>query len=222
MIRLSVLLFTLAGPAGADGLDLSDAERAAFGREVRAAILADPGPIDRALNPPPPDLYSENVAADHARLSDNADLFLTSKRGFGSDDPRLTIVFFETYPCANCAAAWADLETLLRSYPDIRVEPRFSEDSGAAQLLLSILDHKGVAAYRAARAALLQATTDDALAEAIEDGGWPQDRMLRPAPRVEGAAFQALELQEAPAYVFPGMMLQGAMPPIVLEKYLAE
>lgn len=36
------------------------------------------------------------------------------------------------------------------------------------------------------------------------------------------ALAEALELETAPAYVFPDMMLQGHIPPIVLERYLSE
>lgn len=38
-----------------------------------------------------------------------------------------------------------------------------------------------------------------------------------------GAALaEALELREAPSYVLPAMMIQGQMPPVVLERYLTQ
>lgn len=212
----------LSGAAQAEGLDLSPSDRLAFGQEVRAAILADPSPIEHALTPPPPDLYAEAVAADKQRLEENAALFAPTPRGFGAEDPRVTIVFYESYPCAECATAWADLELLLAHHPDLRVEPRFAEESAAAQLLLSLLDREGAERYREVRATLMAATTEAELADLMAKGGWIQDRMLRPAPRQDAAAFTALELDSTPSYVLPGMMLQGAMPAIVLEKYLAE
>ena len=223
-MRPALLLLALlcAAPARSEGLDLTQAERAAFRAEVRAAILADPEPIERALTPPAADLYSENVAEDRARLEANMTLFDRTERGFGAENPRLTLVFFESYPCADCAAAWAELEALMARHDDIRVEPRFAAESGVAQLLLSLLDREGAEAYRAARAKLMAATTGEELARVLDEGRWIQDRMLRPAPRLEAEAFQALELESAPALVLPDMMLQGSIPAIVLEKYVAE
>lgn len=222
MIRPVVLSLALTGPALAEGLDLTNEERQAFRAEVRAAILADPEPVALALNPSPPALYSDEVAADKARLADHADLFVHTDRGVGAEKPRLTIVFFESYPCMDCAAAWAEAEALLDRHPDVRIEPRFASDSGVAQLLLSVLEHEGMAAYRAARAVLSQAKTQPELEARLSEGHWRQDRMLRPRPAQEAAAFRALELEMAPSFVFPGLMLQGAMPLIVLEKYVAE
>lgn len=221
MLRPAILLALLGGGAvQAEGLSLTADERAAFHREVRAAILADPGPVAQALTPPAPDLYSDEAAEDRARLTQNASLFGMTDRGYGAENPRLTLVFYEDYPCADCAAAWAEVEVLLARHPDLRVEPRFAADSGAAQLLLSVLDHQGIAAYRTARAALLAAPTEEALQQAMAQGGWAQDRMLRPQPRQEAEVFTSLELDTVPSSVLPDMMLRGALPAIVLEKYV--
>lgn len=224
MIRPAVLLALLVwgSAAGARGLDLTDAERAVFGAEVRAAILSFPEVVDRVVNPPAPSLYADAVEADLNRISEDPTLFGPTPRGIGAETPRLTIVFFEDFPCTGCAAAWADLRTLVSGHPDIRVEPRFARESGAAQLLLSLLAHQGPAVYAEAHERLLGAETEDDLQAVLRDGKWAQDRMLRAEPAADAAAFQRLELQEAPAYVFPDKMLQGAMPLIVLEKYVAE
>lgn len=221
MIRPVVLLLFLfvAGTVQAEGLNLTDAERDVFRKELRDAILADPGPVAQALAGP--SLYAEAVAQDKERLSEQADLFASTARGYGADAPRLTIVFFETYPCADCAAAWTEVEALLARHPDIRVEPRFAAPSGPAQLLLSVLEHQGPERYRQARQQLMAARTDEDLKAVFSDRAWVQDRMFRPAPMAEAAAFQALDLQSAPAFVFPDLMLQGTIPAIVLEKYIA-
>lgn len=224
MIRPLVLLSALlAGEvAAAEGLGLTEAERRAFGDEVRAAILADPSPVEAALFPPVPDLYAEEVAADQARLAARAELFAPTDRGYGAASLRLTIVFFETYPCADCGTAWAELEALMARYPDIRVEPRFAERGIVPNILLSLLEREGVSSYRAARAQLLQARTETELARVLTEGLWIHDRKLRRQPADEEQVFAELEFETAPAYVLPGMMLQGAMPLIVLEKYVSE
>ena len=223
-MRWPAILAVAAFPAAAEtaGLDMAREERAAFGQEVRAAVLSDLTPIDRALNPPPIDLYGQNREADLKRLEDSEAVFAPTPRGIGADDPRLTILFFESFPCTDCSAAWADLEALIAAHPDVRVEPRFAEAGGPAQLLLSLLDHQGPATYHAARMALhaLPDTTPDSLAALSGDKGWVQDRMLRLAPRREAEAFARLDLDTTPSYVFPDMMLRGSIPLIVLEKYV--
>ncbi|MGI3167821.1 hypothetical protein ACRARG_01630 [Pseudooceanicola sp. C21-150M6] len=220
MIRSSALLLLLTAPASAEGLELTDRERVAFGQEVRAAVLSAPEVVEQALNPPPATEFEAARDADLDRLEAAEALFQPSARGIGAAEPRLTIVFFESFPCAGCGAAWADLEALVAAYPDIRVEPRFAEDSGAAQVLLSLLAHQGGEAYAAAHRTLLAAETPEALEAALREGGWPSDRMLRPEPGQEAAMFRTLELDTAPSYVLPGLMLRGAMPRVVLEKYL--
>jgi len=222
VIRALLPALLLAGPVAAAGLDLNEDQRAAFRQEVRAALLADPGPVARALDIEAPDLYAEEAQQDLDRIDDLATLFAPTPRGIGSETPRLTIVFFETYPCAACDMAWAELEALVARHPDLRVEPRFAESSGAAQLLLSLLDHQGAGAYHAARAEMLAAGDEEGLRALLETRGWVQDRMLRPAPQAEAEAFRRLEFTETPAYVFPRMMLQGAIPGVVLEKYVTD
>lgn len=223
MIRPAVLLLASLLPSTtvAEGLNLTAQERVAFESEMRDALLAN-GQILSDIVTRPPDLYSENVEADRQRLADNAALFAATDRGYGAETPRLTVLFFEDYPCADCKDAWQDLVALADAYPDIRIEPRFAANSGPAQLLLSILDRQGADAYREVRDTLLQAKTEEALEAALAKGAWIQDKMMRPAPQIEAEAFRTLEFDTVPAYVFPDMMLQGAMPSIVLRKYLAD
>lgn len=66
-----------------------------------------------------------------------------------------------------------------------------------------------------------------ACAQAVEDLRALQARLdLRVTlHRMDGAGADlavALELREAPSYVLPAMMIQGQMPPVVLEQYLTQ
>ena len=219
LFRTWVLAALVAGSAQAEGLDLSAADRAAFDAEVRAALLADPTPVIAALRPEAAQ-FSEEAAADRALLDQLAPLFQPTERGIGSDSPRITLVVFDRFPCPDCARSWQDLTRLVQDIPDLRVEPRFAEATGPAQLLLSLLDREGPDAYHAARLKLLAAPDEDAMAQVLTENRWIQDRMLRPAPEMEAQAFAALDLDVAPSYVLPGLILRGAMPAIVLEKHL--
>ena len=70
MIRALLPALLLAGPVAAAGLDLNEDQRAAFRQEVRAALLADPGPVARALDIEAPDLYAEEAQQDLDRIDD--------------------------------------------------------------------------------------------------------------------------------------------------------
>lgn len=214
----TIVLITWAGIARAGGLDLPPDQRAAFGAEVRATLLAHPDIVVRALNGDTG--YAAAAQADRDLLADQGALFAPTPLGIGADAPRLTILFYEDYPCADCASAWAELVALAQRHPDIRIEPRFARDSGTAQLLLSLLDRQGAGAYHAARAQLMAARDAAGLAQIIAAQGWVQDRMFRKAPGTEAAAFDRMQLDMAPAYVLPDMMLRGALPGFVLEKYI--
>ncbi len=73
----SALSVPALGAAGT-GLPLTEPERQAFRTELRAALLADPSPIEAALNPPPIDLYADDKAADLALIeAHGAALFST-------------------------------------------------------------------------------------------------------------------------------------------------
>jgi len=216
------ILFALPLAALAEGLDLTEAERATFGTEVRATLLAHPEIVDNALNPAAPDVYGDAARADKARLVADMSIYETTARGIGADDPRVTLLFFEDYPCNDCAAAWAEAKALVTDISDIRIEPRFARDSGVAQLLLSKLDREGAEAYHQARDLLMVASDQAGIDRVLDEQKWIQDRMLRPQPRAEADAFQRLELEMVPSYVLPDMMLQGSIPAVVLRKYVAE
>ncbi len=216
----SLILAALPMAGISAGFDMTDQERAAFRDEVRAALLIDPSPIENALTRRQPSLFATQVADDLALLRAEAALFEPTSRGIGSDTPRITILFFETFPCAACGAAWDDLVKLSNQNPDIRIEPRFAQDGGAAQLLLSLLTHQDVGTYHDARRALYGMATPLSYPDIAGSQGWFQDRMLRPAPQIEAAAFKRLGLDTSPSYVFPDMMVRGAIPLIALEKYI--
>lgn len=203
-------------------MGLSPKEKISFGSEVRNTLLANPEIVDNALNPPAPDIYADAAKADLVKLAQEKALFSATPRGIGAKDPTLTIVFFESYPCVDCGPAWADLEHLAKKFPQLRIEPRFANESGAAQLLLSILDRQGPAAYHDARKVLFTARDRSELDAIVQDRHWVQDRMYRRQPSLESASYNRFELTRTPSYVLPHMMFQGPMPTILLEKYVKE
>lgn len=98
-LALSVPALGVAGP----GLPLTEPEREAFRAELRAALLADPSPIEAALNPPPIDLYADDKAADLALIEAHGEAL------FGTWPAPNRIAFFTKDGCEDCMKAETEL-----------------------------------------------------------------------------------------------------------------
>ena len=158
MMRLLACGLLLPFAAQAEGLDLSATERAAFRAELRAAILAEPEVVAKALERPNPvqSAFRQNVADDLLLIDSQRTAIL------GDAD----VALFVRRDCTECARAVQELTTL-------------SKTTGATFILHDI----GTA---------------------------------------EGAKLaETLEIDTAPFYVLPKMMLRGHIPQVVLQKYLA-
>ncbi|MCB1334442.1 MAG: hypothetical protein KDK26_12510 [Roseivivax sp.] len=124
-------------PALAGGLDMTDAERAAFGAEVRALLRDEPMLVGRALTPDP---YAEEKAADHALLEGlAAALFDPARRGWGP--PGAPAMVALTAPgCTACAATEPELAALAAARGlrigllDITEEPALAAELGLDSL----------------------------------------------------------------------------------------
>ena len=168
-IRAALMAALFAQPAWAESLLATEADRTAFGAELRALLLDDLDIVDRAMNPPQvsaDDIYADDIAADLALIGgEAAQLFTTDAPRLGTGPVALAFV---TGPdCAECAAA--------------------------AEELTALLAERGIAAR-------------------IVDVAEPEDRAL----------LDRLGLDLWPSYVFPEMMVRGAMPAFVLARYLDE
>ena len=125
MIRKAAFLIWTAlqaGPSFADGPSLfSQEERAAFGQELRNALIADPEPVRRALNPPQPSIYQDDIDDDRARLQAAAGtLFDPTTTRIGSPEAEKVLALFLTPDCPDCDKAKADLVRLAETI-DLRI-----------------------------------------------------------------------------------------------------
>jgi len=160
MRGIVVVLAALPGAAIGGGLELTPADRAAFGAEVRALLLDEPEIVARALRGPDP--YAEEIASDLALIADHAGRLF---------DPGATHLLGDIGPVAMAVFAPPDSAT-------------------AAEL-------------------------DD----------FARDRGLRIAlhpPAQNAELMAALTLDTVPSYVFPRLMVRGAVPSAVLDRYLAQ
>lgn len=109
-LRLALASVLLAGNAGAqtDVLNMTDAERRAFGSEVRALLLDEPDIVGKAINPPSP-------AAQEIQQEIKDDLTLLARLApqilAGND-----VALFIGADCSSCARAVSELSALSKDY----------------------------------------------------------------------------------------------------------
>ncbi|MDF1854023.1 hypothetical protein [Pseudooceanicola sp.] len=211
MIRVAVCVLLLAPSAlAADGLDLSPGARAAFRAELRALLLEEPEILQRALaaQPPAPDIttaeiYADAAASDRARIAALAEpLFALTGFGFGADSPAEILTVFVSADCPDCLTALTELLTLTQTRPDLRVELRALDTTTATAGLMARLAAEGPARL---------------IAGADLTPGPP----ARTDVNYGADLATALELDIAPSYVLPDMLLRGWMPAQILPRYLA-
>lgn len=199
-MRALLLLAVLAGPGAA--MDLTEDSRRALGDEVRALLLDEPDIVTRALSAgQPPDsasIYAEEAQDDLDLIATYADmLFVPTGAGFGADTPRKVVTLFISAAVPESREALAGLIALTARDPGLRVELRAFDSSDETEALLDLMTAKGPNA-------MIQAPWGTAA----------------PGPLAE--LTQTLGLDMAPSYVTREMMVRGAMPSAVIERYLVD
>ncbi len=196
MIRAAICLTLAASPVAAEGLEMSPEARAAFGAEIRALLLDDPGivanALDRGRAPDAATIYAEEAASDKAMLSEEAEaLFAVTSTGFGAAEPETVLAIFVAADCPDCARAVEEAAAIAANRPRLRVELRAADSSAAT-------------AARVAELAKLAGAANP----------------VPPQNRGDADRFERLGLDAVPAYVLPDMMLRGWIPATVLGRYL--
>ncbi|MGI3165643.1 hypothetical protein [Pseudooceanicola sp. 200-1SW] len=207
---------------------------ALLAQEMRALLLAEPELIPqireearrRMAADAASDLAAE-IAGDRATIADLAPaLFAASPRGFGADRAMAQITLFTAARCADCAQAEAELRALAAEMPGLRVEIRSLSDSDADLAWRALETAQGPQAAAAFRAALLeppQAEPEALLrAQGIDPATLPVTETLRAELAAQAALFARLDLDTAPSYVMADRLIRGAMPGVVLRRYLSE
>jgi hypothetical protein len=234
----ALALLCIAGSgAAAGGLNLTAAERAAFGAEVRALLLDEPEIVERALLPAPADPFegfSDEAAADTALLADLAEALVADPADWAEGPADGTpLVAFLPASCADCAGLLSDLRALAARQGARLVVKDLSDPETAALFLTAVLSEIGPEGWVLARAALadLSDPADPAellrLAEAFE---WDAEAIGtamdsdETRERIDGvrALYDRLGFDMAPSYVAGGILVRGDVPPVVLERYLGE
>lgn len=227
----TALTLATALPGLADGLtDMTAAERAAFGAEVRAYLLENPEVLIEVMN----ELESREQAAaaerDKQVLAEKGDAIFNDPASWVGGNPEgdITVVEFLDYRCGYCRKAWQEVDDLVAQDGNIRFVikefPILGEQSVlSSRFAIAVLQLHGAEAYKAAHDGLLSLradTTPEALA------GLAQEMGLDPAPimeRMQSAEVtkvieenhrlaQSMEVTGTPTFVIGGTMVRGYVP----------
>lgn len=222
----------IAAPAAAfDVTAMTDAEREAFGTEVRAYLLAHPEVLIEVSQELDKVQAAKQAESDVALVEANAADIFEDGASFvgGNPDGDLTVVEFIDYKCGYCRKAHAEVAELIRSDGNIRYVvkefPILGEQSlVASRFAIATLRVAGPEAYAKVNAGFYESfrgdVTEDTLASFAADLG------LDPAPIL--AAMNEPEIEEiikanhllaermqisgTPTFVIGSQMLRGYVP----------
>ncbi|MFP4044676.1 MAG: hypothetical protein ACLFTP_08945 [Rhodosalinus sp.] len=231
----AALAVLLAFDSPAAALDLTEAEHAAFGAEVRALLLDEPEIVGRALSPAPS--YADEAAKDAALLDERAAELYRDPADFAEGPAGGTpLVAFLPPACETCPELLEELRALAQENGATRLIVKDFPDSPqadpqAARFLTAVLEELGPAYWKEARTALSglpDPSNPEALRRVSEVMGWPAEDLLArmAAPDTEARLVRMRGLAEAlgfdvfPSYVVGGTMIRGDVPPALLARYL--
>lgn len=231
----------LAAPAGATDLQaMTEADRAAFGAEVRAYLIENPEVLLEVMQV----LREREAAAEEAQdqqlLAANAEELFNDGISWvgGNPDGDITIVEFLDYRCGYCRKAHDEVAKLLAADGNIRWVvkefPILGPDSDrSAQLAIATLRKLGGDAYGRLHDVLMtfegpvnEKTLPIIAKRAGIDLGAVLDEMGSKAvqdhiKRIHAQA-RALRMTGTPAFVIGGTIVRGYVPADSLEIIVAE
>jgi len=239
----SLLALTLATSVHAADLDLdnmTDAQRDAFGAQVRAYLLENPQVIMEAVQVLEARQAEEQAQSDVDLVSANADEIFNDGYSWvgGNPDGDVTIVEFFDYRCGFCRRAHPEVQALLEADGNIRYVakelPILGENSVAsARFALAVREVAGDEAYKEAGDALIALNADmeepvmrrladtlgldaDAVIAAM-DSEAVSDQLSQTR-----ALAQTLQINGTPSFVMGDQMIRGYLPLEAMQEVIAE
>lgn len=218
----------------------TDAEKAAFGAQVRAYLLENPQVIIEAMTILQAREDAAAGAQDVQLVQANKDAIFNDGTSWvgGNPDGDVTIVEFTDYRCGFCRKAFSEIEALIKTDGNIRFIvkefPILGEGSVAsAQFALAVLALHGNDAYKAAHDGLItlrgepDAATLSALAEELGHDPAPILTEMggpRVAAQIEAnyALGQALNITGTPTFVVGDQLLRGYLPLEAMQEVVAQ
>ena len=233
----------LASGASAQEMDfdaMSDAERAAFGAEVRAYLLENPEVIMEAVQALEARQAQAQAQADLDLVAENAEAIFDDGYSWVGGNPEgdVTVVEFLDYRCGYCRRAHPDVLELIESDGNIRFVikefPILGENSvRSSRFALAARAVGGDEAYEAASEALmtLNADMDETVMRRLAESlGLDADAVLAEmdSPAIDEQIArtrdlaQMLQVNGTPTFVMGDELIRGYIPLEAMQEIIAE
>ena len=232
-LALGLIALTLAAlPAYAfDPAAMTDAERAAFGAEVRAYLLEHPEILIEVSEALQAKQDAAQSAGDASMIAANAAQIFTDASSYvgGNPDGGLTLVEFLDYRCAYCRKAHNDVAELVQSDGDIRYVvkelPILGDESVmASRFAIATLQIAGPEAYAKVNAGFYESFRGDVTMETLKTFADSLDLDSAPIFTAMISAevtkviednqrlAQTLQISGTPTFVLGDQMMRGFVP----------
>lgn len=240
-LSATALGLMLATPALAfDLTQMSDAERAAFGTEVRSYLLENPEVLREVIDVLNQREEAATAANDIAMVQTYADVLFNDPASWvgGNPDGDITLVEFTDYRCGYCRKAHDEVAELVKSDGNIRFIVKEYPILGEASLVsakfaVAVLQVAGPEAYAKTGEALITLRGDptvETLQRLATDQGLDAAAIMArmEAPEVANvinanhALGNEMKVTGTPMFVVQSTMLRGYLPLEDMRKIVAE
>ena len=219
---------------------MSDAERAAFGAEVRAYIMQNPEVIMEAIGVLEEREAEMKEQLDVALVENNADALFNDPTSWvgGNPDGDITMVEFLDYRCGYCRKAHVDVANLLKQDGNIRIIvkefPILGEASMvSSQFAVAVRLVAGDDAYKAAGEALIKlngGVGEPVLRRLAGTLGLDADAVIDKMQSDEVSQIintnhllgQRMQINGTPTFVVKDQMLRGYLPLDAMKQVVAQ
>lgn len=237
---LALMLATATQASDLDFDNMSEAERAAFGAQVRAYLLENPEVIMEAVQVLEERQAAEQAQGDVQLIANNADAIFNDGYSWVGGNPEgdVTIVEFFDYRCGFCRRAHPEVAQLLELDGNIRYIakefPILGENSViSSRFALAVREVAGDEAYEAAKETLiaLNADMDDTVLRRLSDTlGLDADEVIAAMDSEDITAqlaktrelAQALQINGTPSFVMGDQLIRGYVPLDAMQQIVAE
>jgi protein-disulfide isomerase len=225
----------------ADGIEnMTDAERAAFQKEVRDYLIAHPEVLVEAMDALQAQQQAQQAVNDKQIVADNQAALLQDANSWvgGNPDGDITVVEFMDYRCGYCRKAFSEVEELVKADGNIRFVvkefPILGEDSViSSRFAVAVRRLHGDEAYKKAHDALitLRGQPDQAnLGKLASDLGLDANAIFAEMQsdevtniiKANHAMADKLQISGTPTFVVGDQVIRGYMPLDAMQQLVAD
>ncbi|MFO1203608.1 MAG: DsbA family protein [Tabrizicola sp.] len=219
---------------------MTEAERAAFRKEVRAYLLEHPEVLIEAMDVLQKREADAALARDTKFITENHDLVYANPNDWVGGNPKgdITVVEFMDYRCGYCRKAYSEVDQLIKTDGKIRFVVKEFPILGdasmlSAQFAIALRQLHGDEAYAKAHDALMTLRgepTVETLSRLAKDMGFEAkpilDRMKAPEVlaviQANYAMAEQLDITGTPAFVMGDMVVRGYAPLEEMKDFVVE